>query len=129
MPKITMLFGALLCGISLIILMITQKVGSPSIFIPMAVGFPLLILGFLSSTKPHLRKHLMHGAVALGLLGALAALVPSLMQLGKLAQGEAVDLTRAGSVWAMAILCFTYVATGVQSFIRARKSASVKENA
>ncbi|MFZ4469396.1 MAG: hypothetical protein ACOYOZ_09070, partial [Pirellula sp.] len=73
--------------------MITQKVGSPSIFIPMAVGLPLLILGFLSSTKPHLRKHLMHAAVALGLLGALAALVPSLMQLGKLAQGEAVDLT------------------------------------
>jgi len=129
MPNVTMLFGALLCGISLVILMITQKVGSPSIFIPMAVGLPLLILGFLSSTKPHLRKHLMHAAVALGLLGALAALVPSLMQLGKLAQGEAVDLTRAGSVWAMAILCFTYVATGVQSFIRARKSASVNENA
>ncbi|MCE2753164.1 MAG: hypothetical protein LW720_14890 [Pirellula sp.] len=129
MPKITMLFGALLCGISLAILMITQKVGSPSIFIPMAVGLPLLILGLLSNINPHLRKHFMHAAVALGLLGALAALVPSLMQLGKLAQGQEIELTRAGSVWAMAILCFTYVAMGVQSFIRARKSASAKETA
>jgi hypothetical protein len=129
MPKITMLFGALLCGISLAVLMITQKVGSPSIFIPMAVGLPLVILGFLSNTMPHLRKHFMHGALALGLLGALAAAVPSFMQIAKLAQGESLDMIRAGSVWAMAILCAAYVATGVQSFVRARKTASAEKSA
>ena len=122
MAKTTMLFGALLLGISLLILVFTQKVGSPSIFIPAAVGLPLLLLGFLADKQPMQRKLLMHIAVTVGLLGALASLVPTVIQLLKLAKGESLDPMRAGSVFSMAILCGLYVFLCVKSFINARKN-------
>lgn len=117
-----MLFGALLLGISLVILAITQKIGSPSIFIPALVGVPLLILGFLAEKQPGNRKLLMHIAVTVGLLGALASIMPIILQISKLAKGESLDPLRAGSVFAMAILCGLYVTLCVQSFIKARKN-------
>lgn len=123
MPKITVLFGALLLGISLIILAIKQTVASPSIFIPALVGIPLVVLGWLSERTPTKRKLLMHIAVTVGLLGALASIVPIILQLSKLAKGEALDPVRAGSVFSMAILCTAYVFLCVKSFINARKSS------
>lgn len=117
-----MLFGALLLGISLVILAITQKIGSPSIFIPAVVGVPLLLLGFLTQQLPSKRKLLMHIAVTVGLLGALASIVPIILQISKLAKGESLDPLRAGSVFSMAILCGLYVLLCVQSFINARKN-------
>lgn len=122
MAKTTILFGALLLGISLVILAITQKIGSPSIFIPAIVGIPLLVLGFLAEKQPWNRKLLMHIAVTVGLLGALASIVPIILQLSKLAKGESLDPLRAGSVFSMAILCGLYVLLCVQSFIQARKN-------
>ena len=88
MSKITMLFGALLVGISLMVLALTQKMGSPTIFIPALVGIPLLALGFLSENQPAKRKLWMHIAVSVGLLGALASIVPIILQLSKLAKGN-----------------------------------------
>ncbi len=122
MPKITVLFGALLTGISLLILAINQTFSSPSIFIPAAVGLPLIVLGILSEGLPAKRKLLMHIAVTIGLLGALASLVPIKKQLTELTSGNALDPVRAGSVFSMAILCATYVFLCVKSFINARKA-------
>jgi peptidoglycan/LPS O-acetylase OafA/YrhL len=128
MSKITMLFGALLVGISLIVLALTQKMGSPTIFIPALVGIPLLALGFLSENQPAKRKLWMHIAVSVGLLGALASIVPIILQLSKLAKGESLDPIRAGSVFSMAILCGLYVFLCVKSFINARQSARQEES-
>ena len=124
-----MLFGALLVGISLIILAITQKIGSPSIFIPAAVGIPLFLLGLLSDRLPAKRKLLMHIAVTVGLVGALASLMPIGLQIAKLAKGEELDPLRAGSVFSMAILSGTYVFLCVKSFINARKLARSEQSA
>jgi hypothetical protein len=122
MSKITMLFGALLCGVSLLGLLIAGKVSSPTIFIPMFVGVPLFLLGLFSELKPTLRKHLMHVAVTLGLLGALAALGRGIPQLIKMAGGAEVDPLPLASVWTMILLCSTYVVLCVQSFIQARRA-------
>ena len=64
------------------------------------------------------RKHAMHAAVAVGLIGALAALgrgVPAAL---------AGDAARPAvlSQLAMGVLLLIYVALGVQSFIAARKA-------
>jgi hypothetical protein len=123
MPKITVLFGTLLLGISLLILAINQSFSSPSIFIPAAVGLPLIVLGVLSERLPGKRKLFMHIAVTIGLLGALASLVPIKKQLTELASGNALDPVRAGSVFSMAILCASYVFLCVKSFINARKTS------
>jgi len=81
-----------------------------------------LLLGFLADKQPMQRKLLMHIAVTVGLLGALASLVPTVIQLLKLAKGESLDPMRAGSVFSMAILCGLYVFLCVKSFINARKN-------
>ena len=122
MSKITMLFGALLCGVSLLAVLIAGKVGSVTIFIPMFVGLPLFILGLFSELKPTLRMHLMHAAVTLGLLGAVAALGRGIPQLIKLARGGEVDPLPLASVWTMILLCSTYVVLCIQSFIQARRA-------
>jgi hypothetical protein len=69
----------------------------------------------------------MHIAVSVGLLGALASIVPIILQLSKLAKGESLDPIRAGSVFSMAILCGLYVFLCVKSFINARQSARQEE--
>jgi succinate-acetate transporter protein len=122
MAKTTMLFGALLCGISLLVLFLQGEVASVSIFIPMFVGLPLLVLGALSEWLPGQRKHFMHGAVTLGLLGALAAMGRGVPQLVKLAQGEDVKTLPLASVWTMIFLCSTFVVLCVRSFIEARRA-------
>ena len=66
-----------------------------------------------------MRKHAMHAAVAVGLIGALASLaraIPAVMMAG--------DATRPAvlSQIAMAALLIVYVVLGVQSFIAARKA-------
>lgn len=122
MAKTTMLFGALLCGISILVLLLQGEVASFSIFIPMFVGVPLLILGALSEFMPAQRKHFMHVAVTLALLGALAAIGRGVPQLVNLAKGEDVKTLPLASVWTMIFLCSTFVALCVRSFIAARRA-------
>ena len=127
MPKLTMVFGLLLCGVSVSIMIYLLgfaggEVKSASVLIPMAVGIPLFILGLFAQIRPGARKHLMHAAVSLGLLGALAALSRGVPQLLKVVRGEAVDWLPVSTVWAMVIICVTYVLVCIESFISARKA-------
>lgn len=133
MPKLTVAFGGLLCAISVCVVLYLVfaaggEVKSPSVLIPCAVGIPLIALGIASELRPNLRKHLMHAAVTVGLLGALAALGRGIPQLFKVIRGEVVDWLPLSSVWAMAIICVTYVFVCVESFVaarRARQAASI----
>ncbi|MCH7603945.1 MAG: hypothetical protein IIB54_14375, partial [Planctomycetes bacterium] len=66
------------------------------------------------------RKHAMHGAVLLGLLGFVGALMRPVM---KLFGEEPFELNMAvGSQLAMAAICLVFVVLCVRSFIAARKS-------
>ncbi len=127
MPKITMVFGFLLCLLSVIILAITGKVGSISIFIPCFVGVPLILLGFLANQMPSKRMHIMHAAVTFGLLGALAALGRGIPKALEVVRGEEVDWLAVSTVWAMILICVTYVLVCVESFISARKARKAAE--
>jgi hypothetical protein len=127
MPKLTVAFGGLLCAISVCVVLYLVfaaggEVKSPSVWIPSAVGIPLIALGIASELRPNLRKHLMHAAVTVGLLGALAALGRGIPQLFKVIRGEVVDWLPLSSVWAMAIICVTYVFVCVESFVAARRA-------
>lgn len=90
---------------------------SVTAMIPAFFGAALVICALLAR-RESARKHAMHAAVAIGLLGGLAALgrgVPAALA------GEA---TRPAvlSQLAMGVLLLIYVALGVQSFIAARKA-------
>lgn len=107
--------GALLIVVSLV--SYTQaNSSSPTIFIPAGVGLLILVLGVIARNE-HARKHAMHAAAAVGLLGFLAAagrLTVTLLKGGW--NGLAVS-----SLAAMAVLCLIFVILCIRSFIDARR--------
>lgn len=123
MPKISVFFGLLLCGLTLATLAMTGwPPKSVSVFIPSFVGIPLLGLGLLAVARPGATKHAMHAAAALGLLGGLAALGRGIPQALKIVRGEEVDWLPVATVWAMILICLTFVFLCIESFIAARKA-------
>lgn len=127
MPQITLGFSLLL-----ILQGLYSYFGSPdygvegakvsvTALIPAFVGVPLGICG-LFALKENLRMHAMHGAVTIGLLGALAAWGRGLSKIGALFSSETgVDKRPITMVLIMAVICTVYVVLCVQSFIAARK--------
>ena len=92
---------------------------SMTAMIPAFFGLPIALLGVVA-LKEKLRKHAMHGAVLLGLLGFVGALMSPIM---KLIRRETIELNLAtGSQLAMAAICLIFVVLCVRSFIAARKS-------
>ncbi|MEQ1825226.1 MAG: hypothetical protein ABL921_04745 [Pirellula sp.] len=122
MPKITIVFGLLLCGLSAIVLVLKGEFKMGTWLIPTGFGLPLVVLGILAAKSEASRKHFMHSAVLVGLLGGLLALFQGVSQLINLAKGVEVNSLAAGMVWAMTVLCFAFVGLCVQSFIAARKA-------
>ncbi len=95
--------------------------------IPAFFGGPLLILGFLA-LKEHMRKHAMHVAVVIGLLG-FAGTVRGLMKLPVLLTGGQLDRPTAVAVQAvMAIVCFVFVLLCIRSFIKARRAGAAQRD-
>src|SRR5438105_1129154 len=116
MPGTTRLFGLILIVLGIASYTMTGRT-SITAMIPAFFGAVLVICA-LVARKEAARKHAMHAAVAIALIGALAALargVPAALSGG--ASRPAVM-----SQLAMGVLLLVYVALGVQSFIAARKA-------
>ena len=116
MPATTRLFGLILIVLGVASYMMTGRT-SVTALIPASFGAALVICALVARNESA-RKHAMHAAVAVGLIGALAALgrgVPAAL---------AGDATRPAvlSQLVMGVLLLIYVALGVQSFIAARKA-------
>jgi hypothetical protein len=127
MIKTTMTIGVLLCGLGFVTYWFWAQLGgdkqSPTALIPAGWGVILLLLGFGSIVMPNMRKHFMHVAVALALLGVLAALPMGLM--GLIRKGAALGPV---AQLVMAALCGAYVIMGVRSFIAARRARLAGES-
>lgn len=98
---------------------------SPTALIPAALGAVLAICGLLAM-KDNLRKHAMHAAAALALLGGFGCLMPIISRLSK---GKELSLSEPAVVSSILSsgICFVLLALCVNSFIqvrRARRAAS-----
>lgn len=93
---------------------------SMTALIPAFIGAPLEVLGWLALAESR-RKHAMHGAAMVALLGFLGS-VPGLLKVGSLLSGQAERPMAVGMQSAMAILLGIYIALCVRSFIAARKA-------
>jgi len=119
MPKVTIVFGLLLCGLSAVVLVFKQELKLGTWLIPSVVGLPLIALGLAAAMNAGSRKHLMHAAVTLALLGGLVALLQGIRQLiGLMFQGKEILPLAATMIWAMTVLCFAFVGLCVRSFIQ-----------
>lgn len=110
-------------GVALIALGLAGYFGtgaaSLTALIPSAFGVLLAVFGFIAKDEAK-RKHAMHAAVLVGLIGCLAALPRPLRAL---ASGSEVTAAIGASLTMSALLAI-YVALCVRSFIEARKRRS-----
>lgn len=133
MPSTAIIFGGLLILLGLggfaYAYTFTLQPGEPvgkvfTALIPAAIGQILVILGVLARLKENLRKHLMHVAVIIGLLGFVAT-ISSVAKIPSLFDGTAARPLATVSQFITAILCGVFVALCVKSFIDARRSGAV----
>ena len=111
---------------------------SMTALIPAFFGLALVLLGFLAF-KEHLRKHVMHLAAMIGLIGLVVPLarsagsVPELLREGRVIKkinDQDRDMTRAVvSQLAMAGICLVFVGLCVNSFVQARRARARRDPA
>ena len=124
MHQTTILFGVALCGIGLFgYFGSLSESPSPTALIPAGFGALFIILGFISFL-PAARKHAMHAAAALGLIGFLLAGGRGFMKLGLAASDDLTISRPVRLVILMALICLIYVILCVRSFIAARRSGA-----
>ncbi len=117
MARISIVFGLLLIGLGLGGYFGT---GTPSLtpLIPAGFGAVLVLLGALA-LKESLRKHAMHLAAMVGLLGAAGG---AFRLLQPVFTGTTITHYVAfGCTAAMTVLCVAFVALCVNSFVQARR--------
>ena len=119
--KTLMLIAALLCILGVVAYGMGAQTGtaerSPTALIPTVFGALLLLLGFGAIAKPSARRHFMHAAAAVALLGTLGGL-------GMFAArfpGRGFQLATC-SMLTMGLLCLVLLAVSIRSFIAARRA-------
>lgn len=126
MTRICILAGVLLCVVGLSGYVLTERV-SLTALIPAIPGVLLVILGGIAAS-PRLRKHAMHGAVLVGLLGFLGT-ADGLWKGARVLAGSPMDRPAAAfSKGLTALICLLFVALCVRSFIAARRARKSAEN-
>lgn len=123
MAIVTLIVGGLLSALG-VFGYVFSDTRSLTALIPLAFGSLLELCGALA-LKPDLKKHAMHGASALALLGVIGS-VPGAMNFLRLITGADVARPMAAKVQAvMFIVCLIFLALCVLSFreARARRAA------
>jgi hypothetical protein len=93
--------------------------------IPTFFGAGLLVLGLIALRGGAIRKHAMHLAALLGLLGVFGGIGRSAPKLGAVLSGQPVEPS-ATAIWlqfSFGVICLIFLATCVRSFIQARLAA------
>jgi drug/metabolite transporter (DMT)-like permease len=130
-----MAWPTLICGALLVLVGIVgygtaepkpgQDGPSPTALIPAGFGAALILCGALAFNDKY-RKHAMHLAAVIGLIGALGGLMPIIRQVSK--TGD-FDPTKPSAVAGelMILICVVFVGLCVNSFIQARKARRARE--
>lgn len=123
MPSTAIVSGILLIlvGIAGYAIGVVNDNASLTAMIPAAFGLLLLILGFVAKSKENLRKHLMHAAVLVGLLGFIIPTARLVSGWSKLSVSPAV-LSQA----LMGLICLFFVILSIQSFVNARRNRTTE---
>lgn len=122
MPSITIACGVILVLIGVIgyVYGMMGEHASLTALIPAVFGLILVALGAASRAKENLRKHLMHAAVTVGLIGFLMTAGRLVMNLSRLVLNAATVAQIA-----MAAVCLIFVILCIKSFVDARRNKVV----
>jgi uncharacterized membrane protein len=127
MPGFAILFGSLLTLLGLVtyfaaVLGWIAARPSPTALIPAVAGVLLIFLGALA-LRPGMRKHMMHAAAMIALLGVIAPvgrLISTAIQRGITASPAVI------SQLLMAILCAIFLCLCIRSFVMIRRQRSAQ---
>jgi hypothetical protein len=118
-PSITIALGVALIIVGLAGYFLTGAV-SLTALIPAGFGVVIALAGVLARDD-RMRKHAMHAAVLVALLGFLGS-VRGVLQIGALLDGTAARPAAVVSQTIMAVLTLGYIVAAVRSFVQARAS-------
>lgn len=122
MPNVAIGFGAVLVALGLWgFLGAEADRQSVTALIPAFVGGALIVCGAVAY-RPALRKHAMHAAATVGLLGFLAGFGRGLMKLGNAISDDPLIHRAPRTALLMGLICLAFVAACVWSFISARRA-------
>lgn len=123
MPSTSILFGILLILLGVLGYAYGAMNGNASLtaLIPSIFGVLLIAFGAAARSMENLRKHLMHGAVVVGLLGFLAT-ASSFFKVPALLAGTAERPAAVVTQLAMSVICLVFVILCVKSFVDARRN-------
>lgn len=121
MPKTSIICGVLLLLIGVAGYVIGVNSGNASVtaLIPAFIGLVLVLLGMLAGMKENLRKHLMHAAIVVALLGFIATATRLIPRISELSATPAV-LSQVST----ALICLVFVILAIRSFAAARRQSS-----
>jgi hypothetical protein len=120
-PTASLTVGLVLIVLSLAFYLATGG-ASATALIPIAFGLPLALLGLMARRRPEVRKHAMHAAAAIALLGFLGTL-RGLLALPRLLGGGVVERPTAVVAQSLvAVSCAVFVVLAVRSFVNARRA-------
>lgn len=118
MPSTSIACGTLLVLIGILgyVAGLTTDRASLTALIPAAFGLVLILLGVFARMKEGLRKHLMHAAVVVALIGFIATAGRLISRMSELTYSAAVV-----SQVSMALVCLLFVILAIKSFADARR--------
>lgn len=100
---------------------------SPTALIPAAFGILFIVCGYLAR-KESMRRHAMHGAALLSLLGIIGSFKGTIAAITMLG-GGVVERPQAAIAQAiMAVTCFVFLVLAVRSFVNARLKPAPPQN-
>jgi len=117
-PSTTIALGVALIIVGLAGYFLTGGV-SKTALIPAAFGLVIAFSG-LMARDDRKRKHAMHAAIAVALLGFLGS-VRGLLQIGSVFDGTAARPAAVVAQTIMAVLTLGYIVIAVRSFVQARR--------
>ncbi|MEX2346105.1 MAG: hypothetical protein WD604_10850 [Balneolaceae bacterium] len=122
MPKLSINVGIILILLGILSYWLTGA-ASATALIPAFFGVVFAGLGFWAKKQESMRKHAMHAALLLAILGLGGSFGGLLDMIGAIdgAMPERPEAAIAQSL--MALICIFFIIAGVRSFIEARKSA------
>ena len=121
MPTTTLALGVALIILGLAGYFLTGA-ASPTALIPAGFGLVIALAGLLARDERK-RKHAVHSAVVVALLGLLGS-IRGLLQIGDLFNGTAARPAAIVSQTIMAVLTLGYIVMAVRSFVKARSVRS-----
>lgn len=127
-----MTFRTAVCGLALAIIGLSayflseKEKPSPTALIPAGFGAVLMACAAIVAWKEGLRKHVMHLAALVGVIGFVGGFAPIIVKLSK---GDAVSLEQPGvrNGVLMSVICLAFVFLCVKSFIDAKKARADRE--